>query len=250
MWYLRQDSFAYCRAEPGCHSGVKCETLYYDIYTSDLAKICRDDEFVMFADDTCLVYAGDDLSSLTDQVNERLAVVFDWCCYNKLSLNPSKCSYMFFTNKIVIDDPVICLDSNHINRAKEFKYLGIYLDDGLKYHKQLDFLCGKMARLCGVSYRLKRHLDIRSAKKVYFSCIYSVITYCLCIWGGVLQCTERGQRIIKLHERAVKNLFSEFCHPEVCIFKCMKLLKLKDIHKLYVGVYMFNVIQIYLHVCE
>ena len=118
----------------GVIQGSKCGPLYYDIYTSDLAKICRDDEFVMFADDTCLVYAGDDLSSLTDQVNERLAVVFDWCCYNKLSLNPSKCSYMLFANKIVIDDPVICLDSNHINRAKEFKYLGIYLDDGLKYH--------------------------------------------------------------------------------------------------------------------
>ena len=79
---------------------------------------------------------------------------------------------------------------------------------------------------------------------MYFSCIYSVLTYCLCIWGGVLQCTERGQRIIKLHARAVKNLFSEFCHPDVCIFKDMKLLKLKDIHKLYVGVYMFKVIKL------
>ena len=118
MWYLRQDSFAYCRAEPGCHSGVKCETLYYDIYTSDLAKIGKYDEFVIFVDDNCLIHAGDDLSSLTDQVSERLTVVFNWCCYKKLSLNLSKCSYMVFPNIVIVRDLVICLDNSHINREK------------------------------------------------------------------------------------------------------------------------------------
>ena len=56
--------------------------------------------------------------------------------------------------------------------------------------------------------------------------------------------SEKGQRIIKLHERAVEILYSEFCHPDVCIFKDVKLLKFKDMQKLCVGVYMFKVIKL------
>ena len=228
----------------GVIQGSKCGPMYYDIYTSELANLCQADEFVMFADDTCLIYTGDNIDNLTNRVNDRLSTVFDWCCYNKLSLNPSKCSYMLFTNRNVENDPKIELDGKKLDRAVEFKYLGIFLDDKLKYQKHIEYLCDRMSRFCGTTFRLQKLLDIKSAKNVYYSCIYSIVIYCICVWGGVLKCSQRGSRLIRLHERCAKNLFSPF-HPRVtCIFKEMKILKLADIHSLYIGIYMFKVIKL------
>ena len=63
------------RTNLGVVQGSRCGPLFYDIYTSDLSLICREDEFLMFADDTCLVYTGDTLGTLVKHVNERL----QWC---------------------------------------------------------------------------------------------------------------------------------------------------------------------------
>ena len=180
----------------GVIQGSKCGPLFYDIYTSDLAKICDEDEMVMFADDTCLLYTGDDLESLTNHVNNRLKTVFDWCCANKLCINPSKCNYMLFTTKLVDVPPQISLDGATIDKTTSFKYLGVLLDENLKYNEHLEYLCGRLSRICGMTFRIKYHLNLRSAKNMYFSMIYSVVTYCICIYGGVLQCTQRGSRLI------------------------------------------------------
>ena len=195
----------------------------------------------MFADDTCLVYTGEDIDALFDHVNDRLAVIFDWCCYNKLSLNPSKCSYMLFTNRHTVGDNYIKIDGVSLKRSQVIKYLGVHIDEGLKFQHHIDYLCGKLSKLCGVTYRLQELLDLKSAKNVYYSCIYSVITYGICVWGGVLRCTQRGKRLIKLHERSVKNLFCSFFPRSTCIFKQLEILKLIDIYRLNIAIYMFKV---------
>ena len=240
--YITVTPLPFRNQDLGVVQGSKTGSLYYDIYTGDFDKLCEDGEFLMFADDTCLLYTGTNLVELTARVNARLNTIFDWCCCNKLSLNPSKCSYMLFTNKNVTNDPIIKMNGNVISRDRVYKYLGIYIDDKLKYQKQIDTLCLKTSRLCGVSYRLRGHLNIRGAKNIYFSCIYSVLTYCICIYGGVFQNSQRGKRLIALHRRAVNNLFRRFCATNSCVFKEMKLLKLNDIHKLYACIYMYKVI--------
>ena len=98
--------------------------------------------------------------------------------------------------------------------------------------------------MCGITFKIKSNLNLNSAKNVYYSCIYSILIYCICVWGGVLSCTHKANRLIRLHSRCIKNLFSKFCPPNVCIFKYMKLLKLRDLHHFYVGIYMYKVIKL------
>ena len=120
----------------------------------------------MFADDTCLTYYGDNLSDLLNHVNQRLSLIYEWCCHNKLSLNPNKCKYMIFTNKPYDINalPPLALDNECLENVSSFKYLGITLDSKLKYDEHIKSLCNNLSRMCGITFRLKRHLTFRQQK--------------------------------------------------------------------------------------
>ena len=226
----------------GVVQGSRGGPLYYDIYSGDLAKICFEDEFLMFADDTCLTYFGNDINQLIAHVNDRLSIIYDWCCFNRLSLNPLKCKFMVFSNRTYdTNNAIIRLANNPIERVSTFKYLGITIEDKLKYDDHIKVLCDKIARVCGIAYKLKDHFNMSTAKNMYYACVYSVLVYCICVWGGLLTCTHKADRLSHLHFKTVKNLFSKFFSSNDCIFKKMNMLKLIDIHKLYAGIYMYKI---------
>ena len=73
---------------------------------------------------------------------------------------------VFLTTKIVNSDPIIKLENVNISRVNNLKYLGVQLDDNLKFHDHIEYLCGKMYQLCGVTFRLRDNLNLESAKNV------------------------------------------------------------------------------------
>ena len=195
----------------------------------------------MFADDTCLTFLGDNLETLTERVNQRLYEVADWCRFNKLSLNPSKCCYMLITPRIIQSDPLVTLYDQPLSRVKTTKYLGIQVDDNLKFQSQIESLEVKFSRQCGISYRLRDRFHTTSAKCFYYSCVYSVITYCLCVWGGALLTSHRADRLSVLQGKILKNIFRG-TRTNDSVFVEHEILKLQDVYKFYVGVYMYKVI--------
>ena len=89
----------------------------------------------MFADDTCLVFRGHNLDELVHRVNLQLRKVSDWCYFNKLCLNPAKCSFMLVTTKNVDIVPKIFIGNSEIACVREYKYLGVYIDFSLKFQR-------------------------------------------------------------------------------------------------------------------
>ena len=123
------------------------------------------------------------------------------------------------------------------------KYLGVFIDDHLKFHAQIQSIERKLAQFCGVSFRLRNHFNKNTALKFYYSCVYSAFNYCISVWGGVSICTGRCDRIIRLQRRIVVNLFSKYFPEDAEIFKCMEILKFDDVYKLRVACYMFRMLQ-------
>jgi len=77
--------------------------------------------------------------------------------------------------------------------------------------------------------------------------VYSVVTYCISVWGGVFCCTRRGDELQALQTSIVKNLFNEFRSSDMCIFKENAILKLIDVYKFYVSLYMYKILKLDLH---
>ena len=172
--------------------------------------MCSNDESILYAEDTVLVYVGTSLEMLTEHVKSRLREILQWCNCNKLSLNPGNSEFMTVTNKIEVNRPQLFICTDPIMKVVSFKYLGIHVDTRLNFNVQINHLKCKLCQLCGVSFRLSSFLDFQSAKNMYKSCNHSVLSYCIRVWCGVTQYTSRYDDLNKFHRKIVKNLFSTF----------------------------------------
>ena len=226
----------------GVIQGSKNGPLFFDIYSNDLNQLCSQNQIIQFADDTCLVYLGDDLSSLEQHVNTLLSGILDWCRFNKLSINPSKSEYIIVTNKTLEFEPRIVLGNDIICRRNSVKYLGLHIDDKLKFPDHVTHLKSKLASLAGISFRLQKRFNLRTAKNYYYSMVFSTITYCISAWGGALLNCRRGEPIIKYQKKIIQNLFSKHQMSNSCLFQEFKILKVVDVYKLYCSIHMYKIL--------
>ena len=98
--------------------------------------------------------------------------------------------------------------------------------------------------MCGVIYRLKNFVNKKAAKNLHYSCVYSIVSYCIATWGGVLLCTHRCEALLRLQSRIIKNLFRKFFFStsETSLFRELEILKLDDVYKLRVSIYMHRIL--------
>ena len=83
----------------------------------------------MSADDTRIVEINEILELLVNHVNGRFSFDYEWCCLNKLSINPSKSDYLLITNKQVSIKPQLNIGGNNLSKVECVKYLGVYIDE-------------------------------------------------------------------------------------------------------------------------
>ena len=61
---------------------------------------------------------------------------------------------MLLTNKSVAHEPSILLGGEPIARIGNFKYLGIMLDDKLKFNTQIECVKSRLSQFCGITFVL------------------------------------------------------------------------------------------------
>ena len=156
----------------------------------------------------------------------------EWCKFNRLKINANKTKYMIFTNKSFTEDLALTIDDEVIERVDSFVYLGVLIDSKLKFTPHIDNIARKLARFCGITYRLGSSLSLSAAKTYYYSFIYSVFTYGILIWGGCLLNSSKLVKIQKYQDKIVKTLFAHF-FPNCTlnsIYYQLNILKVKDIY--------------------
>ena len=124
----------------------------------------------------------------------------------------------------------IKLNGENLDRKNQIKYLGVIIEENLKWDAQLDYLFTIISRNIGVMSRAKYSLSCRELKCLYNSLVLPYFNYCAAVWGN--NYVTKLDKLFKLQKRAVRIIAQKpFLHPTNCLFIELRLLKLHDLIK-------------------
>ena len=197
------------------------------IYVNDLTSNCDSFYPILYADDTTLCATlnshWNTLDNLT--LNNELVQISDWLKLNKLSLNVSKTKAMLFrTPQRNANYPELYINDTKIQFVADFNFLGIILNENLKWKSHANMVAKKISKTIGVMTRLKNVLPVNVLRNIYNALILSHLNYGNIIWGTcktyLFKLQKKAVRIIK------KTKYNAHTTP---LFKDLKLLKLEDL---------------------
>jgi len=156
------------------------------IYINDMCNCSNRLKYVHFADDTTAYHSGPDICALVRDVNADLLELENWlhCC--RLSLNVTKTSFMLFTDKKVDYMPAIRIGGTDIGQVNQAKFLGVLVDDRLNFGAHTSQLARQVSRSVGVLNRNSSYLPVRIKANIYYSLIFSRMSYGIIAWGSSL----------------------------------------------------------------
>ena len=136
--------------------------LLYLIFINDLPNASKKLTFYLFADDTNIYYESKDLSDLTKVVNKELRLVKKWLDANELSLNIDTTNYIIFhfSSVNVPSGSDIKIGKKHMKRVKFVKFSDLLLDEHLIWKYHLSELSKKLARTCGMFFKIRNLLPL------------------------------------------------------------------------------------------
>ena len=70
-----------------------------------------------------------------------------------------------------------------LERVQNTKFLGIIVEDQMKWDKQVKYVANKVNKLCGILYHTRNMLTPNALKSIYHTLIYPNLTYCHNVWG-------------------------------------------------------------------
>ena len=184
---------------------------------NDLPLAVDNDEITMYADDSSMYRAFNNINSLIDELIPAFGKICEWLKTNKLALNSLKTEFMIIGTLHRLSNldsqpestPYpISIDGSFIRRVKKkVKYLGLTVDDKLKWEEHIEYISYKIIRNIGVHKWTHAFIPQHSLQTLYRTMIEPQFRYCSIVRG---QCNktlpEKSQILQNKPARTIASL--------------------------------------------
>ena len=167
------------------HNNISCGVpqdsilgpLLFILYINDILNCSNKVKFLLYADDTTVYIQGDDICNMAQTLNLELNNISKWIAANKLTLNIKKTKYMV-SSPLLTHPPDISIKVLHteLNEVNCFKFLGVLIDNKLRWTQHIDMIKSTISVLTGVLYNFGNYLGNTCPRQIYFSLIYPHLT--------------------------------------------------------------------------
>ena len=168
----------------GTPQGSCLGPLIFIIFINDLHKQLQHSKSLLFADDTTLYKSHRNLNYLTWCIEEDMNKLSEWFRTNKLTLNLDKTVCILFQKSHETKQIEINIGSQKIKNTTETKFLGIWIDEQLKWNTHIQKLLLKLTRNSNLLKLNQNMMPTMTKKLIYHSHIG--ITYNMDYSSGVI----------------------------------------------------------------
>ena len=202
----------------GVPQGSCLGPLLFLIYINDLPRALHNCKVTMYADDTSLSFASNNIDDLNQFMNQDLDCLKDWLQGNKLSLNVLKTHAMVVGSRPklkriseeVSEQPSFFINGTQIETVERTKYLGVQLDCHLVWDEHIKGMRNKVSRALGFLKYAKKFLQQGTLSKMYRGIVEPHFRYCCSVWG----CCGKTQidALQRLQNRAARIVTNSSYH--------------------------------------
>ena len=203
----------------GVPQGSLLGPLLFLIFINDLPECFDKCTVHLYADDTVIYYADKDVHKIEAVLNKELKSLDIWMRRNKLKVNCSKTVSMLFGTKHMLakcNSLNLRFSGETLSQVKNFKYLGVHVDDELKWNLHIEQLCKKVGKMINYLARLKHFLNTVALKTIYNVAILPHFDYADIVWQSASKTSL--DHLQKLQNRAARIILNvnPYEHKPTC----------------------------------
>ena len=224
----------------GVPQGSILGPLLFSIYINDMSYICHLSTPYLFADDGALCFE-DTCRKTFLAIKLELRTIMNWLHANKLSLNTDKTNFVVFDNSAELSS----IDIGHneiIREVKSTKYLGLILDNRLKFDLHIDYIKKKVLKRIGAMYKASNLLPPKYKKMFANSLMLPQFDYLDTIYNRASK-TKLAELDILYKKVAKIALGVSKNESSITVYKDMGWLPLHLRRQLHLASYMFRIIE-------
>ena len=215
--------------------------LLYLCYVNDFPNEYGQFSTVLYADDTTFTVSDPDYDNLMQTINIDLKIFGEWAAINRLSIHPAKTAAFLYANrpKEIVTPLTIKLDNLRVDYGDCTKFLGVEIDNSVKFSCHCLHVQRKISRTIGLFYKIRTYVTEELLVNLYYSMIYPYLIYCNEVWGGA--CESHVNSLLLMHKRVIRIITgSSYLAYTKPLFLNTSILKMRELHVCLLAVYSYK----------